>query len=394
MENSFRISDLIAKKLKGILTDAEQDELDTWVNGSARNSAIYKNATDPQKQLAKLEMYTRFNKEKAWKSIEEELFSPKVILLFSAKFMKYAAAILIPLMLAGGVTYFFLNKEKEEPLTELNETIKPGVQKATLVLSNGESHILDTENTMSGFVEVDAQISTTADGLSYVAANGQSASFKAATYNELFTPKGGNFRLKLADGSTVWLNAESRLSFPVAFTDSTRHLFLEGEAYFEVAHNGSPFIVTSGEMDIRVMGTSFNVSAYPDDVAKKTTLVEGKVRVDVRKENEVIQGFLTPNKQATVSTGESGISIADVDAAQYKSWVDGKFEFKNETLEQVMKKLARWYDFEYQFSNQSAKNFHFSGRLDNQEKISSIFKMLEMTTNVKFNLQENGIVVK
>jgi len=198
----------------------------------------------------------------------------------------------------------------------------------------------------------------------------------------------------LADGSTIWLNAASKLSFPVAFTDSTRHIFLEGEAYFEVAHNGSPFIVTTGDMDIRVMGTSFNVSAYADDVTKKTTLVEGKVRVDVHQENKVFQEFLWPNKQAIVGTGKSEIVITDVDAQQYKSWVDGKFEFNNETLDHVMKKLARWYNFKYEFSNSSAKKFHFSGRLNNQEKISSILNMLEMTTNVTFIIQNNVIVIK
>lgn len=394
MKKSFHIAELITKQIKGSISPQEKAELDTWVNESVENSVVYKNATDPQKQLSKLETYNSFKKKEAWSGIEKALFEPKVIPLFSKKFMKYAAAILIPLMLAGGAAFFFINPTAELTLATLDENIKPGVQKATLVLSNGATHILDLENSKSELEEADAQINFLNNALSYVAANEQSQSFKRATYNELITPRGGGYQLQLADGSTVWLNADSKLSFPVAFTDSTRQLYLEGEAYFEVAHNGSPFIVTSGDMDIRVMGTSFNVSAYADDVVRKTTLVEGKVRVDILEGGQVLQEFLTPNKQAIVQSGKSEIVVKDVDAAQYKSWVDGKFEFNNETLDHVLKKLARWYDFEYEFSNPSARNLHFSGRLNNQENISSILRMLEMTTNVKFKIEDNLIVVQ
>jgi len=394
MKESFRIAELISKQISASISSIEKTDLDTWVNQSAKNVTIYKNALNSKKQLLKLEMYNGFNKEKVWGNLKNELFSSKVISLFPRKLMKYAAAILIPLMLASGVTYFFLNREAETRLSLLDEKIKPGVQKATLVLSNGDSHILDKKNLETILNEAGTQISNTNNLLSYMANEDKLEGFREPTFNKLITPKGGGYKLHLADGSTVWLNADSKLTFPIAFTDSTRHLFLEGEAYFEVAHNGLPFIVTSSNMDIRVMGTSFNISAYPDDATRKTTLVEGKVRVDVRKENEVFQKILTPNKQAIVSNNKSEIVLADVDAADYKSWVDGKFEFNNETLEQVMKKLARWYDFEYEFSNENAKSFHFSGRLDNQEKISSVLNMLEKTTNVTFKLQNNVIVIK
>ena len=395
MENSLRISDLLAKKIKGNITVAEQKELDGWVSESDKNLAVYNNATDRKQQLSKLETYNSFDKEAAWNSIEKELFAPKVISLFSRNFMKYAAAITILLMVTASAALFFQNQNSQPKLAMLDESIKPGVQKATLVLSNGMSHTLDHGKSESVFDERDVQISDNNSSLSYVAVNNSpDNSFKAATYNELITPKGGGYQLQLADGSTVWLNADSKLTFPVAFTDSTRQLFLEGEAYFEVAHNGAPFIVSSGDMDVRVMGTSFNVSAYADDEAKKTTLVEGKVRVDLREGKQLLQEFLMPNTQAVIGEDEAEIAVLDVDASQYNSWVDGKLEFNNETLDHVLKKLARWYDFDYEFSNQSAKDFHFTGRLDNQEKISTILKMLEMTTNVKFKAQDNKIVVQ
>lgn len=149
-------------------------------------------------------------------------------------------------------------------------------------------------------------------------------------------------------------------------------------------------------MDIRVMGTSFNVSAYSNDAALQTTLVEGSVRVDflnpesLEKESEM----LVPNMQATIALNNGEIKTTTVDASLYNNWVDGKFEFNNEPLFSVMKKLARWYDFEYEFENDKIKDYHFSGRLDNTENISTLLNMLEMTTNVEFKFKDNKIVIQ
>jgi transmembrane sensor len=393
MEQSIRIAELITRQIKGSISVEERKELDAWINLSAENRASYNRTVAHQNQLQKLDMYNSFDKEKAWQNIEDELFPVKVISLWSRTF-KYAAAFLIPIMMATGLAYFLLNQEEEVPLITLDETIKPGVQKATLVLSTGVAHVLDQENTDTQLTDANSEINNSGNALTYLASNNEPAEFQPAVYNDLITPKGGGYKLQLADGSNVWLNADSKLSFPVAFTDSTRHLYLEGEAYFEVAHNGSPFIVTSDEMDIRVLGTSFNISAYQDDEDMMTTLVEGKVRIDLRSENTTTRKILSPNEQATIGSEKTQIVVADVDASQYKSWVDGKFEFHNETLESVLKKLARWYDFDYEFSNQQARNFHFSGRLDNQEKISSILHMLELTTNVSFAIEEDKIIVQ
>jgi len=218
---------------------------------------------------------------------------------------------------------------------------------------------------------------------------------KKLVYNELRTPRGGGYNLTLADGSRVWLNAGSSLRFPVSFTDSTRRVYLEGEGYFEVNHNGKPFIVSSGSMDVRVLGTSFNVLAYPDEQQLVTTLVEGSVRIDLGgKESEAVSSrILHPDDQAVISIANADIEVSKVNTSQYTSWIEGKLEFHNEDLDKVMKRLARWYDFKYEFENNGAKDFHFSARFDNSENISTILEMLELTTDVKFELRENTIVV-
>ena len=393
MDQSFYISELISKEIKGNISDQEIKELNHWKSQSAANLSVYENAINTKNQLKNLKNYGKYNSQKAWSNIENELFTPKTIHLFSRKFMKYAAAFLIPIMLAGGAGYFYFNNQSKLDFAQLDNTIKPATKKATLVLSDGGTHVLDNSQT-ANIYENKVEISNQNNVLSYSPTEAVSE-FTAAIYNKLITPLGGGYNLKLADGTSVWLNAGSTLNFPVAFTDSTRQVFLEGEAYFEVAHNGQPFIVSSGGMDIRVMGTSFNVSAYADDLQMKTTLVEGKVRVDYKTNNARSESkFLTPNKQAVIQMNNPEISVSEVDASQYTSWIGGKLEFNNETLDNVMVRLARWYDFEFEFENAKAKNFHFSGRLNSQEKISTILEMLELTTDVKFSVIENKIVIE
>jgi len=148
-------------------------------------------------------------------------------------------------------------------------------------------------------------------------------------------------------------------------------------------------------MDVRVLGTSFNVLAYPDEQEIVTTLVEGKVKIQFSGEyaSASSTSILNPEDQATIKRDEMGIVVSQVNTSQYTSWINGKFEFNNEDLEIVMKRLARWYDFEYEFNNIQAREFHFSARINNTESISTILEMLEMTTDVKFELKENTIVV-
>ena len=395
MEKSFYIASLISKKIKGELSEKEDQELMLWANENPDNLKTYQNTLDRQKQLDKLAGYNSFNADKAWNRLENELFKPKTIQLFSRTFLKYAAAFIFPLVLAGGAGYYYFNQPTETHFAQIDETVKPGVQKATLILSDGGTLTLDQNTALPISIEDGIEINNADNLLSY-ASTEVKTTFKKATYNKLVTPRGGNYSLKLADGSTVWLNAGSSIKFPVAFTDSTRHVFLEGEAYFEVAHNGLPFIVSSGEMDIRVMGTSFNVSAYTNDTELQTTLVEGSVRVDFLnpKSQETESEMLVPNMQATIDLNSGEIKTTTVDASLYNNWVDGKFEFNNEPLDNVMKKLARWYDFEYVFENEKIKVYHFSGRLDNTENISTLLKMLEMTTSVEFKFIENKIVIQ
>ena len=394
MEKSFEIADLIIKTISGTINAGETEELDKWLSESPENIAVYNKAIDTKSQLNKLEVYQLFEKEKAWSAIEEKLFTTKTIRFGSSRMLLYAAAILIPVLITTSIALLYFGNKSQPILASIDSVIRPGSQKAVLILSDGGTVELDQEEILDDLKQGDVQIKNENNSLIYSDKTGKRKK-QPLIFNELKTPKGGGYNLNLADGTKVWLNAGSSLKFPASFSDSTRHVYLEGEAYFEVSHNGKPFIVSSGSMDVRVLGTSFNVLAYPDEQELVTTLIEGKVKIQLSQEDEPASSsrILSPDDQATINRDESRISISQVNTSQYTSWIDGKFEFNNEDLDIVMKRLARWYDFEYEFKNIQAREFHFSARINNTESISTILEMLEMTTDVKFELKENTIVV-
>ncbi|MFC2090371.1 FecR family protein [Bacteroidota bacterium] len=394
MENKFYIADIIVKRIKGSISSEEQSILDSWINENAENKKIFQQATDPSKQLEKLEIYRLFRKEKVWDALEEELFPVKTVKFTTSRILRLAAAILLPVLMAGGAAYLFFGKPSSAPLADLDAIYSPGTEKAVLILSDGATVVLDNEQENPIIQEGAVEIRNENKTLNYFLKS-LSKPGKKDIYNELRTPRGGSYQLKLADGTDVWLNAGSSLKFPVEFTGDSRQVYLKGEAYFHVTTTGKSFVVSSDKMDIRVMGTSFNVSAYEDDADYITTLVEGKVRVEVPGENESTETgqILAPNEQAVLNISSSEISVSEVNSSYYTSWMRGKIEFDNVELELVMRGLARWYDFEYQFENQEAKAYHFSARLDRDSNISSILEMLELTTQVKFENKGGKIII-
>ncbi len=393
MDKQFYISDLIAKVNRGTISSEERKTLDVWLKESEEHYKIYKRATDNKYLVAKLEVYQLFKKSKIRASIESELFESKTVWFVPKTMLRYAA-IIVPFVIMAGISWYYLKDFRTTPLSSLDSKHVPGSQKATLVLSDGQVHELDKDNLQGDIKEGGARIVNQQNSLIY-SAEDEISEVKPVVHNELITPRGGGYTLQLADGTIVTLNAGSSLKYPVSFTDSIRQVFLVGEAYFDVRHDGKPFIVSCDDIDIRVLGTSFNISTYPDDPDVKTTLVEGKVKITASENlNLASEGkVLSPSDQAIYNKDNASIDIIQVNTTQYTSWIQGKFEFKNSDLDQVMKRLARWYDFEYRFETDAAKDYHFTARINNDQSISSILEMLEMTTDVRFEIKDQIIVI-
>lgn len=394
MEHDLHIAELLSKKIKGEITSEGEKELQKWLSEDKINTALYNKVLSSEVLLDKLEVYELFDKTKVWASLENKLFATRVIKLNTNRWLRYAASILLPLVMLTGVVYYLLDPFNTDSLARIDEKIRPGEQKATLVLSDGAIVDLQSEETKTTLKQGKTVITNQNSSLTYVAEELAPLEEEAIAslpllYNELITPRGGSYTVTLPDGTDVWLNAATTLKYPVAFTDSTRQVFLEGEALFDVAHNGKPFIVSSGETDVRVLGTTFNVNAYPEEMDYITTLVEGSVRLSTSYAEKI----LVPGEQALIAKTDGLIITKNVNTALYTSWIAGKIEFTNDDLDGVMRRLSRWYDFDYSFENEQAKNFHFSARIDNTQKISDILKMMEMTTQVKFDLNGKTIVI-
>jgi ferric-dicitrate binding protein FerR (iron transport regulator) len=393
MDKQFYISGLIAKVNRGTISAEERKALDVWIKESEEHHKLYKRATDNKYLVAKLEVYQLFEKSKIRASLESELFESKTVWLVPKTMLRYAA-ILVPFIILAGISWYYLKDFGTPPLSSLDNVYVPGSQKAKLVLSDGQVHELDKDNLMVDIKEGEARIVNQRNSLIY-SAEEEIVEAQPVVLNELITPKGGGYTLQLADGTIVTLNAGSSLKYPVSFTDSIRQVFLVGEAYFDVRHDGKPFIVSCDDIDVRVLGTSFNISTYPDDPDVKTTLVEGKVKITTSENLQLASEgkVLLPSDQAIFNKNNASIDIIQVNTSQYTSWIQGKFEFKNLDLDQVMKRLSRWYDFEYRFETDAAKDYHFTARINNDQNISSILEMLEMTTDVKFVIRDQIIVI-
>jgi ferric-dicitrate binding protein FerR (iron transport regulator) len=207
--------------------------------------------------------------------------------------------------------------------------------------------------------------------------------------NTIQTPRGGQYQVILPDGTKVWLNAASSLTYPTAFTGGDRAVQLRGEAYFEVAGNKEkPFKVMVGNMQVNVLGTHFNVMAYEDENAIQTTLLEGAVQVT----NGGVSHLLKPGQEGRLDRSSDAFRLLDVDADEAVAWKNGVFQFGGISIETVMRQIVRWYDVDVEY--QGRTNEHFRGTISRSANASEVFKMLELTGAVHFTIDGKKVIVK
>ncbi len=274
----------------------------------------------------------------------------------------------------------------EPVITKSSKDVAPGSDKAILTLANGRQVVLDTAGNGSITQQGNVTVIKINGQLAY---NKLDASTSEVLYNTISTPRGGQYQVVLADGTKAWLNSESSLRFPTAFTGKERKVELTGEGYFEVAHNEQqPFIVQSGEAEVQVMGTHFNVNGYADDPSMKVTLLEGRVKV--RKNQAMV--FLNPGQQAISQPGQDNIKVDyDVDTEEAVAWKNGMFIFNNTPLVNIMKQLERWYNVQVVYQGKIPEDT-FNGNISRNNNLSEVLKVLEYS-DIRFKIEGKTITV-
>ena len=389
-EAAFRTAYLITSFIRKTLSEAEHDELDAWVESSDENMLLFEELTDEKNIEANLAWMDKVKTEKSLKRIKEKIeFNPIQNRRSSNKWIYGIAASIILLVAAFAIFRTTLNKKPESPaVVKISQPdIKPGGNKATLTLSNG--NVIDLNNVKNGLLNGDngTVINKSTDGeIKYE--NSEIANNSSSNYNILSTPKGGLYKVQLADGSIVWLNAASSLRYPTAFNSDERIVELTGEGYFEVAKNkDKPFIVKlANESEVKVLGTHFNVMSYENENAKEITLLGG--RVEISHDNNTL--ILKPGQQGRITSSEINLGI-DVDTTQVTGWKNGQFIFHDADIQTIMKQVDRWYDVDIKY--EAKVNQQFNAVISRNEPVSRLLHLLEQTGQIHFKIENKIIYV-
>jgi ferric-dicitrate binding protein FerR (iron transport regulator) len=378
--------EVIWKKIHGQASPEEEALLDEWVARNPSHRKYYDNAVryytkGTQFANTSAELKKALNKIYRKAGIHNPYRNTTIIAITSI-----AASVLLLIYFQFSQNIFTGNII-DGPQAQ---SIVPGSNKAVLILDDGSQHDLTSgQNTI---IDADgAKIKNSGNSLEYVGSSGQTTEPK---YNTLKIPRGGEYFIVLSDSTRVWLNSETILRFPVQFAGDIRRVELSGEAYFEVAKNAEvPFVVVSDNQQIKVLGTQFNVSSYPDDQQISTTLVEGKVDVSLAGNPET-HIVLKPSEQGQFSKENNQMAKRIVDVTPFVAWKDGRFVFHDQPLQDIMKTLSKWYDVEVVFANEGDKSLRFTGNLERYAEFGSILAKIERTNEVEFEIINNVITIK
>jgi hypothetical protein len=371
---------LYEKHLSGSCTAEEEELLMQFHDNFKMQDIDGSKLPDADKKLRST-IYNRISK-----TLSER--KPKVIQM---RWWWSAAAVLLLI----GLGSLFYNKQSPNLLVKTQvknaktSVIKPGKNTAVLTLANGANIVLD--NAANGVLAKSGNtaIKKLKNGLLAYSPNNAGSHPDTNVLNTITIPRGGQYTIMLPDGTNVWLNSESSLTFPVVFKGSTRKVSLKGEAYFEVAKNKEkPFIVHTDNTDIKVLGTHFNVHAYKDDNNVKTTLLEGSVRLSSAASSTV----LTPGQQGVTDATNGSITQKKVNINQVMAWKAGYFIFRDDDIRDIMKQISRWYDVEVVYEGYTT-SMKFGGTYAKNKDINELLKGLEYTGLVHFKIEGRRIIV-
>lgn len=376
-----RIGQLIALFIQGTISPEEHNELDAWVAESDDNMKLFEELTDEnniKRGLAEIE-------QAEWRESSQSMMDVVARQEKKRKINPRAWLVAASLILLVGLGWWYISKStRKEEFPYANPVAgdrQPGGNKAILTLADGSTLVLDSTRNGNIAFQGNTQVIKADSSLSYNHLPKLGVAQEVA-YNTLSTPKGGQYALTLADGTRVWLNAASSIRFPTAFTGKQRQVDIQGEAYFEVAHNtAQPFIVHTGGVSVEVLGTHFNVNAYSDEDAITTTLEEGSVKLSIGNVSRVLK----PDQQAVMERATGGIIVTPVDAEEMIAWKDGLFVFSNADMREVTRQLSRWYNVEVILKDRIAE--HLNATFPRTLPLSRVLSLIEKTGLAHFKLE-------
>lgn len=375
MKTTTDISKLIARKILGdTLAPEEEAALQAWLS-DGRNAATYEEVKrlDLVSAMLRLEredygerMVARFRRTQQRRMLR--------LFLRRASVWAGVAAVVALLFLAVPRSARRLAGDNTQ---QTAMTIVPGEAKAILTLADGQQ----IDVTGGDHRVVDRLLDSVSTAL---------ADTVAMRYNTLSIPRGGEFRYELADGTRVWLNAESELRFPETFGGGERRVYVKGEVFFDVAHDEAhPFVVSTGRGDVRVLGTRFNLTDYAG-TPLAATLVEGRIRFHTPDGRDY---DVRPSQQLTFDEAGGTVDVQTVDVSVYTAWVDHQFVFRNQSLEDILTTLSRWYDFHPVFADDSLRDIRLSGRLYRGDDIRVLLNSYERAAGIRFVIRGENILV-
>lgn len=410
MELSSALEIAIEKYLAGTATPLEQKLVNEWYHSF--------NDEEIELPVTILELRTKVA-ERLWGRItetinaEQNITGAKIVIHPSKKKRRWVVAASFLLLVSFAAFFFFYHSSKQQPVVAKNvqslhlikNDVAPGGDRAMLTLSDGSQVMLDSASNGTITQQGNSKVVKLADGqLTYLQPTGNQSrpGGTAILYNTMSTPRGGQYKLRLADGTDVWLNAASSIRYPTDFKDKERRVEISGEAYFEVAHQQSPdgkqipFIVDilpsaqHGKSAVEVLGTHFNINAYPDEFSIKTTLLEGSVKVSRGAATQII----SPGQQATINDWADNAIInitnnADVDEAV--AWKNGLFQFNKTDIQTLMRQLARWYDIDVSYHG-PVPTLLTTGKAPRDISLNSMLKILALS-DVHFSIEGKKVTV-
>ena len=376
------IVQLALKSRKKGLTAKEREVLEQWLLENVELQEEFHQLVECGSVVQAARLFEDIQIRDAWQNVEQKLSSrPGWKKRHLTIYWSVAATVVI--MLTAGWFLFRQSPVRTEP--EKVVQITPGSLKAVWVLEGGEKYEL-SENlgrdiTNSGGATIGK------DSLNTLVIQGGNSEQRSTVR----VPEGGEYRVVLSDGTKVWINSGSELTFPMNFEKGERVVELKGEAYFDVTKSKEwPFIVRTCRSSVKVLGTSFNVCSYEEDALEQVTLEQGGVEVKHHDETYLLH----PGEQFELDTTNEEVEVKPVNVKLYTSWIDGMFRFHNMPLDLLTVKLERWYNVHFVFSNEVCKNYRFTGAIRKDVDFNEFIRLIERTTNVKFVINQKNIIIE